>query len=89
VAGTMPGDTRFSGHAKVLAPPRWSGLPAAPENLEIAGAPTWPTSFWRPGGIYSLEIVYRQRPGKEILTGDWIPGPRRVDGPGPVPIARL
>jgi hypothetical protein len=73
----------------VLAPPRWSGLPAAPENLEIAGAPTWPTSFWRPGGIYSLEIVYRQRPGTEILTGDWIPGPRRIDGQGPVPIARL
>ena len=89
VAGTMPGDARFSVHAKVLAPPRWSGLPAAPENLEIAGAPTWPTSFWRPGGIYSLEIVYRQRPGTEILTGDWIPGPRRIDGQGPVPIARL
>ena len=89
VAGNIAGDARFSVHAKVIAPPRLSGLPAAPENLEIAGGPTWPTSFWRRGQIYSLEAVYRKRPGTELLTGAWSPGPRRTDAAAPVEIARL
>jgi len=89
VAGNIGGDARFSVHAKVAAPPRLSGLPAAPENLEIAGGATWPTSFWRRGQIYSLEAVYRKRPGTELLTGAWSPGPRRTDAPVPVEIARL
>jgi hypothetical protein len=89
VAGAMPGDAKFSVHAKVTAPPRFSGLPAAPEDLEIAGPPTWPTTFWRRGQIYSLEIVYRQRPGTEVLRGTWISGPRRTDGPTWIDILRL
>jgi hypothetical protein len=89
LAGSLVGDARFSVHAKVVAAPRFSGLPAAPENLELAGAPTWATSLWRRGGIYSLEVVYRKRPGTEMLTGSWIPGPRRLGTDGPVPIARL
>ncbi|HLK93293.1 MAG TPA: glycosyltransferase family 39 protein [Polyangia bacterium] len=89
LAGAMPGDAKFSVHAKVTAPPRLSGLPAAPEDLEIAGPPTWPTSFWRRGHIYSLEVVYRQRPGTEVLRGSWIPGPRRTDGPAWLDLARL
>ena len=89
VAGNIAGDGRFSVHANVTAPPRLSGLPAAPENLEIAGGPTWPTSFWRRGQIYSLEVVYRKRPGTELLTGAWSPGPQRTDAAVPVEIARL
>jgi hypothetical protein len=89
VAGNIAGDARFSVHAKVTAPPRLSGLPAAPENLEIAGAPAWPSTFWRRGQIYSLEAVYRKRPGTELLTGIWAPGPRRTDAASPVEIARL
>jgi hypothetical protein len=88
-AGSIAGDARFSVHAKVVAPPRFSGLPAAPENLEIAGAPTWPTSLWRRGEIYSLDVVYRKRPGTEALTGSWSPGPRRLGTDAPVEIARL
>ncbi len=89
LAGNIAGDGRFSVHARVTAPPRLSGLPAAPENLEIAGGPTWPTSFWRRGQIYSLEAVYRKRPGTELLTGSWSPGPQRIDAAVPVEIARL
>jgi 4-amino-4-deoxy-L-arabinose transferase-like glycosyltransferase len=89
VAGNIGGDARFPVHAKVTAPPRLSGLPAAPENLEIAGGPAWPTSFWRRGQIYSLEAVYRKRPGTEVLSGAWSPGPRRTDAAVPVEIARL
>jgi hypothetical protein len=89
LAGNIAGDARFSLHARVLAPPRFSGLPAAPENLEIAGGPTWPTSFWRPGEIYSLEAVYRKRPGTELLEGTWMPGPARVGAKGPVELLRL
>ncbi|HSS38801.1 MAG TPA: hypothetical protein VLT58_08535, partial [Polyangia bacterium] len=89
LAGNIAGDARFSVHAKVSAPPRLSGLPAAPENLEIAGGLAWPSSFWRRGQIYSLEAVYRKRPGTELLTGIWSPGPRRIDAATPVEIARL
>ncbi len=89
VAGAMPGDVRFSVHAKVAAAPRLSTLPAAPEDLEIAGGFTWPTSWWRPGEIYSLEAVYRKRPGTEVLRGTWVPGPRRLDGRGAVELLRL
>ncbi len=87
-AGTFPGDARFEVHAQVLAPPRWSTLPADPANLEIAGGPTWPTSLWRRGEIYSLEAVYRKRPGTEVLSGSWKPGPARIDRGGPVEIVR-
>jgi 4-amino-4-deoxy-L-arabinose transferase-like glycosyltransferase len=90
VAGTLPAaDVHFSVHAKVIAPPRFSTLPADPADLEIAGWPTWRTSFWRPGEIYSLEAVYRKRPGTEVLTGTWMPGPRRVDGGGALELLRL
>src|SRR6185437_4295094 len=83
LAGRFPGDARFSIHAKVLAPPRFSALPAAPENLELASGAAWPTSFWRPGHIYSDEVVYRKRPGTEALTGSWVPGPRRLGTDAP------
>jgi len=89
VAGAMPGDARFAVHAKVLAPPRFSTLPADPNELEIAGGPRWPTSFWRRGEIYSLEAVYRKRPGTEALTGSWVPGPRWTGGRGPLELLRL
>jgi hypothetical protein len=89
VAGNLPGDVRFPVHARVTTPPTFSGLPAAPENLEIAGGFTWPTSFWRRGQIYSLDVVYRKRPGTEVLSGSWTPGPRRLDAPDPLQIARL
>ncbi|HXJ20053.1 MAG TPA: glycosyltransferase family 39 protein [Polyangia bacterium] len=88
VAGAFPGDARFSVHARVLAPPAFSTLPAAPEDLEIAGSPTWPTSLWRPGEIYSLQAVYRKRPGTDVLTGTWTPGPRRIGGRGPLELLR-
>jgi Dolichyl-phosphate-mannose-protein mannosyltransferase len=89
VAGTIAGDARFTVHAKVKAPPRFSALPAAPEDLEIAGSPTWPTSLWHRGHIYSLEAVYRKRPGSELIDGGWWPGPRRTDAAAPVDIAHL
>ena len=89
LAGRFPGDARFSVHARVLSPPRFSTLPADPDDLEIAGPPGWPTSWWRPGEIYSLEAVYRKRPGTEVLTGSWVPGPVRRDAAGPVELLRL
>ena len=88
VAGAFAGDARFSVRAKVEAPPRFSTLPADPAVLEIAGAPAWPTSLWRPGAIYSIQAVYRKRPGTEVLSGAWIPAPPRIDQRGPVEIWR-
>jgi hypothetical protein len=88
-AGTMTGDNKFLVHAKVVAPPRLSTLPVDPAELELAGSPMWPTNLWRRGHIYSLEAVYRKRPGTEVLSGAWSPGPKRVDGPTPLEIVRL
>jgi hypothetical protein len=89
VAGTFPGDARFSVRARVVSPPRLSTLPADPSELEIAGSPEWPTSWWRRGEIYALQAVYRKRPGTEVLTGSWIPGPRCVTAHGPIELLRL
>jgi hypothetical protein len=89
VAGAMPGDTRFAVHAKVIAPPRWSTLPVDPLNLETAGGPDCPTSLWRPGEIYGVQIVLRKRPGTEIWSGAWTPDIRRIDAGNPVQLLRL
>jgi hypothetical protein len=89
VAGAPIGDARFSVHARVVAPPRFSTLPADPADLEIAGGPVMPTSLWRRGEIYTVQAVYRKRPGTEVLTGTWVPGPHRIGGRGPLELLRL
>jgi Dolichyl-phosphate-mannose-protein mannosyltransferase len=89
VAGAMPGDDRFAVHAKVIAPPHLSTLPVDPLNLETAGGPDCPTSLWRRGQIYSVGIVIRKRPGDEVWSGAWTPGPRRTDSPAPVELIRI
>jgi hypothetical protein len=88
LAGHFDTDSQFKVHAKVLAPPRFSTLPADPADLEIAGPPIWPTTLWRKGHIYRFEVVYRKRPGTEVFTGSWSPGPRRTDG-GHAPLELL
>ena len=90
LAGHFDTDSHFKVHAKVLAPPRLSTLPADPADLEIAGPPIWPTTLWRKGHIYGFDVVYRKRPGTEVFTGSWSPGPRRVDGGNaPLELMRL
>ena len=79
VAGKFDVDGHFKVHAKVLRPPRLSTLPADPADLELASGPIWPTTLWRKGHIYRFEIIYRKRPGTEVLTAAWSPGPRRTD----------
>jgi hypothetical protein len=90
VAGKFDVDGAFKVHAKVTRPPRLSTLPADPADLELASGPMWPTTLWRKGHIYRFEVVYRKRPGTEVLTGSWNPGPRRTDGAGrPLELIRL
>jgi hypothetical protein len=90
VAGKFDGDASFKVHAKVARPPRLSTLPADPADLELASGPTWPTSLWRKGHIYRFEIIYRKRPGTEVLTAAWSPGPHRADNPrAPLELIRL
>ena len=81
VAGKFDGDASFKVHAKVARPPRFSTLPADPADLELASGPMWPTSLWRKGHVYRFEIIYRKRPGTEVLTGAWSPAPHRADNP--------
>jgi hypothetical protein len=90
VAGKFDVDGHFKVHAKVVRPPRLSTLPADPADLELASGPIWPTTLWRKGHIYRFEIIYRKRPGTEVLTATWNPGPRRTDGAGrPLELIRL
>ena len=79
VAGKFDTDSGFKVHAKVVRPPRLSTLPADPADLELTNGPIWPTTMWRKGHIYRFEVVYRKRPGTEVLSGAWSPGPRRAD----------
>jgi len=90
VAGKFDVDGHFKVHAKVARPPRLSTLPADPADLELASGPIWPTTLWHKGHIYRFEIIYRKRPGTEVLTASWSPGPRRTDGAGrPIELLRL
>jgi 4-amino-4-deoxy-L-arabinose transferase-like glycosyltransferase len=90
VAGKFDADSHFKVHAKVLRPPRLSTLPADPADLELASGPIWPTTLWRKGHIYRFDVVYRKRPGTEVLTATWSPGPKRVDDArGPLELIRL
>jgi hypothetical protein len=89
LAGSFAGDARFSVHARVSAPPAFSTLPADPNDLETPGNPTWPTTLWRRDHIYTVAFVIRKRPGTEVFTGAWKPGPARADGPDPIELARL
>ncbi len=79
VAGKFEVDSGFKVQAKVIRPPRLSTLPADPAELTLANGPIWPATLWHKGHLYRFEIVYRKRPGTEVLTGSWSPGPRRVD----------
>jgi 4-amino-4-deoxy-L-arabinose transferase-like glycosyltransferase len=88
-AGAFKTDSRFAVRASVIAPPRFSTLPRDPAELDLSMAPAWPTSLWRPGHIYSVKVVYRRRPGQERLVGAWVPDLARLDGKGPLEIARL
>jgi hypothetical protein len=45
-----------------------STLPIDPVLLDIAPPPPIPIELWRPGHIYSLPVVYRQRAGHEDIT---------------------
>jgi hypothetical protein len=90
VAGQLDVDASFKVHAKVARPPRLSTLPADPADLELASGPMFPTSLWRKGHIYRFEIIYRKRPGTEVLTGTWTPGPHRADNAkAPLELIRL
>jgi hypothetical protein len=91
VAGKFDQDAHYAVNARVTAPPRFpSTLPVDPQVLDLARSPAVATSFWRPGGIYAVRFVYRRRPGREVLSGSWVPGPPRTDGDTkPVEIARL
>ena len=53
LAGNFPGDARFSVHARVVAPPRFSTLPADPNDVELAGPPAWPTSLVAARELYA------------------------------------
>ena len=86
VAGAFKSDTKFSVHARVIGPPRLSTLPMDPADLELVTSPVWPTSLWKPGAIYTQDVVVHHRPGKERFTGTWA-GLRRTDGPDPLELA--
>ena len=82
----MPGDARFSVHAKVLAPPRLSGLPAAPENLEIAGgADLADQPLAARADLQPARSSTGSAPGPRSLTGelDARTAPDRRPGAGP------
>ena len=90
VAGKFDHDAKHVVDARVVAKPFLSTLPVDPTTLDLARSPIIPTTLWRPGAIYAIPVTYRRRPGTELLTGKWTPGPARSDPHDrPVEIARL
>jgi hypothetical protein len=88
-AGTFKTDARFSVFAKVVSPPRFSTLPMDPAELDLTTNPIWPTTLWKPGGIYSVKVVFRKRPGTERLTASWSGGVHRSDASTPLDLGRF
>ena len=80
VAGNIAGDARFTVHAKVSAPPRLSGLPAAPENLEIARRARMADQLLAPGADL--------QPGGRLPEAARHRGPHRRLEPGAAPDRR-
>ena len=80
---------KFTVHARVVAPPRCSTLTEDAIDLDLAPNPAWPTTLWKPGGIYSYKVVFRKRPGKEHLLGSWLGPIKRTDAPGPIELGRF
>jgi hypothetical protein len=91
VAGKFDNDAKYVVDAKVTTAPVLSTLPVDPATLDLARGPVVPTSLWRPGHLYAIRFTYRRRPGTELLTGAWSPGPPRIDGSHnkPIEIARF
>jgi hypothetical protein len=89
LSGRFDRDAHFAVIARVVAPPVLSTLPVDPASLDLARSPVLPTSLWRPGHIYAIRVVYRKRPGTELLTGAWSPGPPQTGRRDPLEIARI
>jgi 4-amino-4-deoxy-L-arabinose transferase-like glycosyltransferase len=88
-AGKFTSQVKYAVYAAVTGRARLSSLPVDPSKLDIAWAPDLPTSLWKPGHLYALEVVYRKRAGHEVLTGQFVSGPRRTDGPAAVELMRF
>jgi len=90
VAGKFDHDAKLVVDSRVTAKAFLSTLPIDPATLDLARSPIVPTTMWRPGEIYAIPVTYRRRPGTEVLTGKWSPGPARTDPHDrPIEIARL
>jgi hypothetical protein len=89
LSGTFKTDCKLVVRAAVVAPPVLSTLPKDTIELDLGSPPTWPTSLWKPGWIYSYKVVFRARPGTEQLTGSWLCDVRRTDGPPQIDLGRF
>ncbi|MDB4982793.1 MAG: rane protein patially similar to glycosyltransferase, partial [Myxococcales bacterium] len=89
VSGTFKTDCKLIVRDAVVAGPVLSTLPRDTVELDLGSPPTWPTSLWKPGWIYSYRVVLRQRPGTEQLLGSWLGDVHRTDGPPQIDLGRF
>jgi hypothetical protein len=88
-AGKFTAQTKFFVHDVVTKRRFLSTLPIDPADLDTALAPNIPTPLWVPGHLYAIKCVLHQRAGHEKLTGAFVGGPNRTDGPPNVELLKL
>lgn len=78
------GDAQFSVRSTMLGKSRWSLIPRATQDRDMAWPPSLPTKLWKKGFIYKTDTVLNHRIGVEEYLGHWTsrdgaPAPRRLD----------
>jgi hypothetical protein len=86
------GEAQFSVRSTMLGKSRWSLIPRATQDRDMAFAPSLPTKLWKKGFIYRTETVMNHRIGVEQYLGHWtsrdgVAAPRRLDRHGETSLA--
>ncbi len=84
--GPTQGEAEVAVAARMIAPERWSFIAPDPLVRPLSQAMPMPTHLWRPGYLYTQQIVLYHRIGIETFAIGWVardgaPAPAHTDGP--------
>jgi 4-amino-4-deoxy-L-arabinose transferase-like glycosyltransferase len=84
--GPTQGEAQVGVAARMDAPSRWSFIAPDPLVRPLTQPMPMPTHLWRPGYLYTQQIILYHRIGTETFAIGWssrdgAPAPQRLDGP--------
>jgi len=93
--GPTSGRATFAARSAVEASARFSLIPADSTERDMGVLPPpISTKLWRPGFLYTIEVVLNHRIGRERYWGYWVsqdgsPAPGRIDAATPIVLATV